>query len=141
MLQRIQTLWLLLASACTLLTMKFAFYTGIRVQIVAAQVKVSEALTATSNVWIMILTVAIVVAGLINIFNYKNRKLQLRITILLFVLSLVDVLLLFREAQKFESGTYALSAFLAFAAPVFFFLAAKGIYRDQKLVKSLDRLR
>jgi hypothetical protein len=39
-----------------------------------------------------------------------------------------------------ESG-YNLTSLLAVAIPVFLILAARNIYRDEKLVKSMDRLR
>jgi len=47
----------------------------------------------------------------------------------------------FKEAAKLQSGSYSLGALLPFAIIVFFILAARGIRKDQKLVKSLDRLR
>jgi len=138
MLQRIQSLWALLAVACAVLTLKFSFYSGNKL---IAPARTFEYLTGTTNVLILILTVVIIVGGLVNIFNYKNRKLQLRATLALFLLSLINIVLYFRETQKFAEGNYDLTALLSFSMPVFFFLAAKGIYRDQKLVKSADRLR
>lgn len=141
MLQRIQTLWLLSASACALLTMKFSFFSGNKLGTGAGQVKAFEHLTATGGTILNIFTVTLIVGCLINIFNYKNRKLQLRSTVILTVIALLDIILYYRETQKFIEGNYDLTALLAFAIPVLLILAARGIYKDQKLVKSADRLR
>ncbi len=138
MLQRMQTLWLFLAAACGILTFKFSFFSG---NINQGQVKVFEFLTATTNVIILILTVALVSAIVIDIFLYKNRKLQLRIVLVAILVSLVNLFLYYRQARKFVEGNYDLTALLAIAIPVFLILAARGINRDEKLVKSLDRLR
>jgi len=49
--------------------------------------------------------------------------------------------LYYNDTKKFVEGNYDISALLPVAMPIFFFLAAQGISRDQKLVKSVDRLR
>jgi len=139
MLQRKQSLWTLLAVVCAVLTLKFPFFSGDKLQIAPA--KISQYLTATDSIGILIITVIIVVAGLVNIFNYKNRKLQLRITIGLILLSLLDIFLYFKETQHFQNGTFSLTALFALAIPLLLFMASRGIYRDEKLVKSADRLR
>jgi Domain of unknown function (DUF4293) len=143
MLQRIQTLWTLIAAACAVLTLKFPFFSGNKLEIVPpalTQVRVFHYLTAAGNIILLILTVGIIVAGVINIFNYKNRKLQFRITLLLILVSLLDIFLYYRETTHFAEGNYSLTAVLALAIPVFL-IAARGIAKDDKLVKSADRLR
>ncbi len=132
-------MWLALAAICAVLTLKFSFYSGNFD--VAGQLPVFKYLTATFNIWLLILTIAIVCIAAIAIFLYKNRKLQARLAILGIFLSLLNIFLYFRQSQKFIIGNYDLTAILAIALPVFFFLAFRGIYKDQKLVKSLDRLR
>lgn len=140
MLQRIQTLWLLLASACAGLTMKFSFFSGNK-PAAPGQPATFQSLTATGNMLIDILTVILLVGSLINIFNYKNRKLQFRVIIALIIISLVNIALYHRETKEFVEGSFDLTSALTFAIPVLLFLAARGIRRDQRLVKSLDRLR
>jgi len=39
------------------------------------------------------------------------------------------------------SATYLPGAFLPVLILIFLYLAARGIYKDEKLIKSLDRLR
>jgi hypothetical protein len=139
MLQRIQTIWLLLAAVCGFLTLKFPFYSGNKID--ASNVKTFEYLIAPGSIIILILTVAIFVASLITIFLYKNRKLQLRITIAVIIVSLLNIFLYYTETKKFAEGNYSLTALLTVAIPFFLFFAARNIYKDEKLVKSMDRLR
>jgi peptidoglycan/LPS O-acetylase OafA/YrhL len=140
MLQRIQTIWLLLASACAGLTMKFSFFSGNK-PLATGQPATFQSLTATSNILINIITVTLLVGSLINIFNYKNRRLQFRATIALIILGLANIAMYHYETKEFKEGNFDLTAALAIAIPVLLFLAARGIRKDQKLVKSLDRLR
>lgn len=56
-------------------------------------------------------------------------------------LSIINIILYFNELKKFTSGNMSLTAVLALAIPVFLLLAINGIWKDEKLVKSLDRLR
>lgn len=100
-----------------------------------------EKLVASSN-FLLVISTAVLVAGcLIIIFFYKKRKQQLWLTITAACLSIINLIIYFGEIKKFISGTFSLAAILAFAIPVVLFLAARGIWKDEKLVKSLDRLR
>jgi len=45
------------------------------------------------------------------------------------------------EMMKFDNGNLALTSIFALIIVVSFLLATRGIWRDQKLVKSLDKLR
>ena len=136
MLQRIQSIWLLLAAACSFLTLKFSFFSG-----QAASGLSVEYLTATTHIPLLIMTVVQFSAALVAIFLYKNRKLQFRITLVDLVISISLLVFFIREAMKFTTGTYSLTSLLYLAVPVCLFLAARGIRKDDKLVKSLDRLR
>jgi uncharacterized membrane protein len=139
MLQRMQSVWLLLAALFAFLTIKFSFYSG-NIE-TAGQPSSFQYLTAGFNIMILILTIALVCIAAIDIFLYKNRKLQARLAILGILLSLLTIFLYFKQIPKFASGNYDLSAIFVFLIPVLFFQATRGIYKDQKLVKSLDRLR
>jgi hypothetical protein len=139
MIQRMQSVWLLLAAVAAFLTISNSFYSGN----IALNGQPSEFthVTASFNIWILILTIALVCIAAIDIFLYKNRKLQGRLALLGILFSLLNIFLYTKQTQRFEAGSYDLTALLALSIPVFFFLAARGIYRDRKLVKSLDRLR
>jgi hypothetical protein len=142
MLQRIQTLWTLLAAACAVLTLKLSFFSGNKM-IGNPAAPTFYRVTATSNIILLILTVAIIVAGFVNIFNYKNRKLQFRITLLLALISLIDLFLFYRETTEFRpgEGNFNLTCLLTLAIPFFLILAARGISKDEQIVKGADRLR
>ena len=153
MLQRKQTLWMLLAVICAVLTFQFGFYIG-NVQVGAAghvqmQLRAAPVLGfgkdsgSSGSVLILIVTVIIIAGTLFNIFNFKARKKQLWITIGLILLSLVNILLYWHESgtPRFVEGGYTLGALLTLVIPIFLFFAARGIRRDEKLVKSADRLR
>ncbi|HEY6902625.1 MAG TPA: DUF4293 family protein [Puia sp.] len=149
MLQRKQTLWMLLALICAALTFKFSFYSGnVLVGTNGHEFRRLRAIPTFingSSGSILLLIVAIILTGgiLLNIFNYKARKKQFWITIGLVVLSLVNIFLYwhYSRAPYFVEGTYDLTSILSLAIPVFLFMSVRGIMRDEKLVKSADRLR
>lgn len=136
MLQRIQSFWLLLASASTWLTLYFSVYSG-----VLTKDNSFHQLNAKENNLILVLTVLLGAALLIIIFLFQNRKRQMRATLLSFIASLLLLVLYYLETKNYSQGSYNLPAVFALAIPVLILLAARGIYRDGKLLKSLDRLR
>jgi hypothetical protein len=139
MLQRIQTIWLLLSATCGLLTFKYAFFSGNLID--EHQTKVFQELNSGSSILILLVSALVIIFSLIALLLYKNRKLQLRVNLVAIILSILNILLYYLQAKKFTEGNYNLTAILAIAIPVLLILAARGIYKDEKLVKSLDRLR
>ncbi len=139
MIQRIQTIWLLLASLCAFLTIKFSFYTGILVDDLQRKL---IALNAASTIPLIVLTVAVAIAALVTIFLFKDRRMQLRITIANLLVSVLLIVLYFSAVNnRYNEGSYDLTAPLIFLVPFFLLFAARGIYKDDRLVKSVDRLR
>ena len=139
MIQRIQTVWLFLVALCAALTFKFPFYSGNMIG--KDNIPRYEKLIASSNFLLLISTAILIGGAIAIIFLYKNRKQQLWLTITAAVLSIINIIIYFMELKKFISGNVSLAAVLAFAIPVLLLLAANGIWKDEKLVKSLDRLR
>jgi hypothetical protein len=138
MIQRIQSMWLFLASIFGAFTYKLPFYSGIKkVKEISQPVK----LDASYDFIIMILTGGIIALSFVTIFLYKDRKTQLAMTIIGIILSFVLLVLYFLQIQNFESGTISLWCLFTIAIPIFLFLAARGIWQDEKVIKSLDRLR
>ena len=135
MIQRIQTIWLLLASVCGFATLKLPFYIGSLGNTPATP------FTAMSNLLLLVLTIGAAILALVTIFLYSNRPLQMKLGIAGLAVAILNVLLYFIETGKFDTGALALYAVLAFAVPVCFFLAVRGIYKDEQLVKRADRLR
>jgi len=139
MIQRIQTVWLFLAALFAGLTYKFPFYTGNVIN--KENVHLYEKLVASSNFLVLIFTAGLVAGTIFIIFMYKNRKQQLWLTVAAAGLSIINILLYFTELKKFTSGSMSLTSVFALAIPVFLVLAINGMWKDEKLVKSLDRLR
>ncbi|HVZ96936.1 MAG TPA: DUF4293 domain-containing protein [Chitinophagaceae bacterium] len=141
MIQRIQSLWLLAAAALGLISLKTSFYSGHRIK--DAIPKPVVFLTGSYNILLIICTTTFAVLSLVAIFLYKNRKLQIRIGILSLLLSLATIALYFWQSQSFVPGesSYDLTSVIPIAVPIFLFLAIRGIYKDEKLVRSADRLR
>lgn len=136
MIQRIQTIWLLLAAACAFATLKFPYYSGTNVKGVTPY-----QLTGTENFWLLLTTVAVGGLALITIFLYKKRTLQLRLCVLGILLEALLIFLYFREVNDFTAGTYSLTAILHSAIVLFFILAGRGINKDERLIKESNRLR
>ncbi len=139
MIQRLQSLWLLLAAIFGFLTFKLPFYSGS--QTIKGIIQPDVRLDAASQIFILVLTGAVILLCFIALFLYKNRKKQLTLTIINLILSIVLLALYFLQIQKFQTGILSLSCIFTLAIPIFLFLAARGIWKDEKLVKSLDRLR
>jgi uncharacterized membrane protein len=136
MIQRIQSIWLLLASACAFLSLKLPYYSG-----TSSEGIPSSRLTASDNIYIMILTIAVAVLSLLTIFLYNNRSLQLRLCFLGLLMEGLIIFLYYREIKTYMDGTYALSALLQGCIVLFLFLAARGINNDRKIIKDSNRLR
>src|ERR1700761_7295878 len=151
MLQRKQTLWMVLALICAILTFNFAFYTGNVT--VGANGHVFMYLKALPNlgfgkdsasagsVLILIVTVIIILGILWDIFLFKARGKQILVTIGLIILSLLNIFLYWQATQHFVEGNYGIGALLTLVIPILLIMAITGIRKDEKLVKSADRLR
>jgi len=138
MIQRQQSLWLLLACVASALTFQFPFYTGNRME---GTMSTYSVLDAGSHFLLLILTgISILLAG-ITIFLFKDRKAQFKLSLGGVGLSLILLFLYFNQVSKFDKGNFALSALLAFAVLAGYIMAARGIWKDEQLVKSLDKLR
>jgi len=141
MLQRIQTIWLLLAAALGIVSLKTSFYSGHRIN--DALPKAMVFMPGTYNILLIVCTTGVAFASLFGIFLYKNRKLQLRIAIAALLLSVLTIALYYWQTQSFipTESSYNLTALVPLAIPFILFLAARSIWKDEQLVKSVDRLR
>ena len=137
MIQRIQSIWLLLAAVFAFLTFKLPFYQGAILQ----TTNVKPEVDAQSTIWLTIAAALTGALAFINIFFFGNRRLQLRICIFGIILSIVLIALCFVEMTRFANGSIALSSIIYFAIIAFYVLALNGIRKDDKLIKSMDRLR
>jgi hypothetical protein len=138
MIQRIQSLWLALAAISGGLAFQFPFYSGQRV---LNGVPEYRELTATYNIPIIIFVCIAIVGALHAIFSYSKRKYQFTITFFSLIASIIAIVLMFLRTSDFEHGQLSVGCICIFLVPLFLFLGARGIKSDDKLVKSMDRLR
>jgi drug/metabolite transporter (DMT)-like permease len=136
MIQRIQSIWLLLAAVCAFAGFKFSFYSGNKLND-----PLLHQLNASSSFLIMMSTVAIGGLAFFTIFLFKKRTWQLWLCILGILLEALLIFLYYRETTIFTQGTYSLTAILQGIIIIAFILAAMGINKDSKMVKDSDRLR
>ncbi len=129
MLQRIQTVWMFLALLGTL----FLFITA------------QDVLLMGNHLPITITCLVLIFIGLLSIFSYKNRKKQVLLnTISIFINILLIGLLIFwllnlpGGVELPEKGIEPIFPFLSI---ICLLMANSYIKKDEKLVKSADRLR
>jgi peptidoglycan/LPS O-acetylase OafA/YrhL len=87
-----------------------------------------------------------ILLGVIAIFLYKNRKLQIRCCHVLVTLNIIlfASLLLFSNQlydHDFEKGKLQWPAYLPVIAIIDAFIAGRYIKKDEELVRSADRIR
>jgi O-antigen/teichoic acid export membrane protein len=135
MIQRIQTLWLLLASICAFLTLKFPFY------IISEPNNTVSEFNATSETPLLMLTSILGALCFIIIFMFRHRSLQMRLSIVSLLISILNMVLDFRYINNYTAGGVSIFSVFTFLVPVFLLLAIRGIYKDQQLLKKADRIR
>ncbi len=154
MIQRIQTIYLALAAICLSLTLflpLFGYITGDSLSQAVSVYSVSnlnsgESTEAAGRIGLLILIPLTVVIILFNIFQFANRKRQLSICALLYLLlaGIIAYMMFFTEwnrPDEMKSMSWGAGYFGPIAALPLVFLANRSIKKDENLIKSLDRLR
>lgn len=159
MIQRIQTVWLLLASVTILVLFLFPYAQFSDNNGIAMALKVTGILNnaggqnqlSTSFTFILqaIATILLAILPLFTILKYKNRKKQISMIFLTLLLVILFAFWLFITANSaieavnktIELGNIGIGALLIPPYILFLLLAIKGINHDSKLIKSADRLR
>ncbi len=140
MIQRQQTLWLLLATIAAILSFMFPFVTGIELVEKTTMQRPAE-IDAGSRFPILLLTIASIIISVVTIFLFKNRKQQLWFCAGGMLISAFLIFLYIMQAGKLTKPVLALFCILPFIILVSYFMAFRNIMKDEKLVKSLDKLR
>ena len=138
MIQRQQSLWLLLSAVASFLSFKFPFYTG---NILENNVSRFEELNGGSNFFLLVLTGASVLVAAIAIFMFKDRKTQLKLVFGGIIITVALMVVYISQLKKFSAGNFALTSVFVLAILIGYIMALRGIWKDEKLVKSLDKLR
>ncbi len=141
MIQRIQTIWLLLVAALAFTSLQTSVYSGHRINDIVPKPVVF--LTASYNPLLIVSSVAVGVMSIITIFLYKYRKLQLKLSSVALIVSLIVIALYHWQSKTFiaAESSITITAFIPILIPVLLILAIRAIRKDEKLVKSTDRIR
>lgn len=149
MIQRIQTLWFLLASATAVLIWFFPVIELTNENAIYIYQYDSISFAGTDN----LIQSGYIVAGLLGIiaflsfftvFLFKNRMLQMRICTLisLLVIFLVGLISYFSlSTENNIAATIGLSAVLPIIIFIFILMARRAVKKDEKLIRSVDRIR
>ena len=138
MIQRQQTLWLLLATLAAAFSFMFPFVVGEEMQKNLLSRRIVD---AGDNLFILLLTAGSMILSTVIIFLFKNRKQQMQLCLLGLLVSVSIIALYILQMNKLVHTTLALSCVLPFAVTAGYVMAYRSIRKDEKLVKSLDKLR
>ena len=154
MIQRIQTLYLLVITALLAVTLfaRLAWFggEGSEFGLYAFALKDAEGAVLHSTAYLGILLSLAAVVPLVTIFLYRRRMLQIRLCVVEMVLLVGSVVM---EGIYYYLGCRVVSDLpfhtqgvgVAIALPVvsllFAWLAARAIFRDELLVRGADRIR
>ena len=156
MIQRIQTLYLFIATIAIALTFIFpiaGYYGELHIyQLNAFEMKnmVPGEPSIFSSAFaypISIFVVAIALICLFIILMFKNRKRQISLTKIAVLLNIILIIALFFvysrmiQAEIAVEESFKTGAFLPLISLVFMLLAIRSIKKDDELIRSADRLR
>ena len=149
MIQRIQSFYLFLAAIFVALIMIFKISTISDQNQTADLFYWSILGSEGAGAWILTVTVPLaMILFLFTIFQYKNRILQLKLSKLIYLLlaGIVTGIYLstssvLDEMQEGVIQVRGVAYYLPLAALALNFLASRSIMKDERLIKSVDRLR
>jgi len=103
----------------------------------------------SSNYLLFFMVIVLAILPFVTIFMFKNRPLQMKLIWVGILLSIVAIILVYVKATdfgadkvaNFKASSFKVSAALPVAVLVLLIMAFGGIRSDEKLVKSVDRLR
>jgi hypothetical protein len=145
MIQRKQSIWLLLAAllnAAVFLGANFSIETRIQNVLQTNKYTVLQHLPST------LFILAAIVLSLIAIFLFRKRPLQMKMSLIALLATMAYCFInwmrikeVFANNKMISNYSFGLASITPYFAIVFILLACLGIQKDEKLVKSLDRLR
>lgn len=155
MIQRPQTIFFLTVLTLTIMMMfsDIVFYTvsdykGNKIEVQYDETEIvaidKQSTEFNASLWFVLLSSSII--SLASIVSFKRRKLQASLCSFNFIAILLIVVLMYVYSfnmNYFEgiSGELSFAALLPAALMFFNFLALRGIRKDERLVRSMDRFR
>jgi len=155
MIQRVQSIWLVLA-VITLICIFFlplltknvnggqygVYTSGIHTEIKVEDIEQYAVIFAIPTIT---LNIAAAILCFAAIFFFKNRRLQKRIIIFAYFSVILLAILCFNSGLQLPGGltgtSITVGTFLPLVAVVLCLLAIRGIRKDEQLLRSADRLR
>lgn len=156
MIQRVQTLYMFagVVFAVVLLFMPIAGFTlgngeTFRYSLTSYPSFVSDSLDGGVLLTPLVTTLLVAVVLLITIFLYRNRRLQRKLLLVSVVINLATLGGLFYASDQInqlsrvvsEKASYTYGVYVPLVILVFIVLANNGIRKDEKLIRSADRIR
>jgi hypothetical protein len=143
MIQRIQSLWLLLSALIIALLSRLPIYTG-----TLGDGTVKELMTA-ERLHMMIVALLLIIFPLIAIFLFKNRKGQKQLIWIHILLNLLMLLFFYMakgsfaddQSPAFVSSRYGIAVVIPVLSIILDVMAYNGIRADEKLIKAADKFR
>jgi hypothetical protein len=133
MIQRIQTIWLFLASAAAFSILRFPFYYTPTPQALE--------INGSSQYSTLIALAFSACLSFISIFLYGNRMLQLKVVLVNFLLTGLIGFFIYKVVIAHPGGGFTLPSAVLFLLPILQIMAVIRIYKDEHMVKAADRLR
>ncbi len=149
MIQRIQSLWLLLITLLmgTLFFLPLMWFSGEGEQLYlyALHLRMGDVVIGRSPIYLPLLIALATLLPLVTLFLFKRRMLQIRLcaaeAVLLVGVAAMEAMLYFGPQNTLEGGALMPASFIPLAALLFVWLAVRAIFKDELLVRSLDRIR
>ncbi len=145
MIQRIQSLYLLLVIIAYSLLFFFpiAIYNNEAGDIINtfSLLKITS-VYSNATIPLIAAVIILILSVLVTIFLFKKRLLQIKITAIVLLAHMGFVVALFYSAGKIGyNAVYDAGMYIALIPLVFLVLANRAIRKDEKMVRSTDRLR
>jgi hypothetical protein len=163
MIQRIQSLYLLVAIGLITVLFFLPYYSantlGTDTPVLTTELSILKIISNSADTTVqtqqeimifpLILAIIIIAFSLVALFWFKNRKRQILLCRFLILLTTglavamifgLDKIPVILQGQAYK-GSYSLFAAFPVVALLLYFLAARSIAKDEKLVKSADRFR
>lgn len=144
MIQRIQTIWLLLAGGC-FLAQWIPSMAMLQTLNMDQGYFADRILYVSENYIVLIASGVSGLLALISVFLYKERTFQILLSALSSFIQLLFCIgtcfYLLYKAGLINDFSPDTGLFLSMAGIVFIWLASRAIRRDQEILKSMDRLR
>ncbi len=143
MIQRKQTLYLLIAATLTGTTYFFELWSATAKDVVFS-------LKPANDIVCLIAMAAATLLSFSTIFYFKNRKKQINFGFISLLIDMAFIVICLLKISSLKNNAiaagatdaaYKLTVLLPMAALIFIVLAIFAIKKDEKLVQSLDRLR